>query len=93
MALEQTVKELQAQNAQFQQMFLNLAKGKEEMKALITKEREEKIKKPAGILNMGRRLKGPVKWALEFEEENDDQEKDDKSMKAEKNNKQGSDEE
>ena len=63
-------------------MFLNLAKGQKELKVLITKEMEEKIKKPAGILNMGRRLKGPVKWALEFEEENDDQEEDDKSMKA-----------
>ena len=42
---------------------------------------------------MGRRLKGPIKRALEFEEENDNQEEDDKSMKAEKNNNHGSDEE
>ena len=47
-------------------MFLNLAKEQEELKALITKEGEEKIKKPAGILNMGRRLKGPIKRALEL---------------------------
>ena len=90
MALEQTVKDFQAQNAQFQKLFLNLAKGKEELNSLITKEKKEKIKKPVGILNMGRRLKGPVKRALEFEEENDDQEEDDKSMKADN---QGSDEE
>ena len=59
MALEQTVKDLQDQNAQFQQMFLSLAKGQEELKALITKERKEKTKKPSGILNMGKRIKGP----------------------------------
>ena len=74
-------------------MFLSLAKGQEEMKALITKQRKEKIKKPVGILNISKRLKGPVKRALEFEEEDDDQEEDDKSMKAEKNKHQGSDEE
>jgi prephenate dehydrogenase len=58
MALEQTVKDLQTQNAQFQEMILNLAKGQEELKALITKK---KTKKSAGILNMGRRFRGPVK--------------------------------
>ena len=61
MALEQTVKDLQAQNAQFQQMFLKLAKGQEELKALITKEKKIKTKKPIGILNMGRRFRGPIK--------------------------------
>ena len=93
MALEQTVKDIQTQNTQYQQMFLSLTKWKEELKALITKEKKEEFKKLAGILNMGRRLKGPVKQALEFEEENDDQEEDDKSMKGEKNNNQYSDEE
>ena len=34
MALERTVKDIQAQNAQLQEMFLNLSKGKEEVKAL-----------------------------------------------------------
>ena len=63
-------------------MFPSLAKGQEELKALITKEKKEKIKKPSGILNMGRSLKGPIKRALEFKEENYDQEEDDKSMKA-----------
>ena len=61
MALEQTVKDLQAQNAQFQEMFLSLAKVQEELKALITKEKKKKTKKPTGILNMGRRFSGPVK--------------------------------
>ena len=82
MALKHTVKDLQEQNTQFQQMLLSLAKEQEGLKALITKERKEKVKKLTGNLNMGRRLKGLVKWALEFEEENDGLEEDDKSMKA-----------
>ena len=56
MALEQTVKDLQAQNAQFQQTFLALAKGQEDLKALIVKEKTKKAKKPTGVLNLGRRL-------------------------------------
>ena len=45
MALEQTIKDLQTQNAQFQQMFLTLAKGQEELKNLIIKEKKKKAKK------------------------------------------------
>ena len=45
MALEQTVKDLQAQNAQFQQMFLALAKRQEDLKILIIKEKNKKPKK------------------------------------------------
>ncbi|KAL5077582.1 hypothetical protein RYX36_016566 [Vicia faba] len=66
MALEQNIKDLQAQNAQFQQMFLALAKGQEDLKALILKDKKTKTKKPVGVLNMGRRFRGPVKRALEF---------------------------
>ena len=76
-------------------MFLDLAKGKEELKTLITKERKKKTKKPTVILNMGRRFKGPVRRALDFEalsNEDDNQEEDDKSVKAEENNNQGSEE-
>ena len=65
MALEQTVKELQAQNAQFQEMFLNLAKGQEDLKALILKDKKKK-KRPVGVLNLGRRFKGPVKPVSEL---------------------------
>ena len=66
MAVEQTVKDLQAQNAQFQQMFLALAKGQEDLKALITKEKKKKEKKLVGVLNMGRRFRRPAKQALDF---------------------------
>ena len=41
MDLEQTVKDLQAQNSQFQQLLLTLAKGQEELKTLLEKEKEE----------------------------------------------------
>ena len=35
--MEQTVKYIQAQNVQLQEMFLNLSKGQEEVKAILTK--------------------------------------------------------
>lgn len=41
MALEQTVKDLQAQNAQFQEMFTILAQGQKDLKELITKKNLE----------------------------------------------------
>ena len=37
MALEQTIKDIQAQNAQLQEIFLNLSQGQEEVKALLTR--------------------------------------------------------
>ena len=54
MSSDQAIKDLQAQNAQFQQMFLSLAKGQEDLKTLILKEKKKK--KKVGILNMGRRF-------------------------------------
>ena len=66
MDLEQTVKDLQDQNAQFQQLFLTLAKGQEELKTLLVEEKKKKTKKIARVLNMGRRFQGQTKRALEF---------------------------
>ena len=88
MALEQIVKDLQAQNAQFQQMFLALAKGQEDLKALIVKEKTKKAKKPVGVLNMVRSFRGLTMRALEFATpsiEGDNQEEDDKKVKEEDN--------
>src|ERR1044072_2874913 len=62
MALEQTVKDLQAQNAQFKEMFTNLAQGQKDLKKFITRK-----KKTIGILNMGRNHKGPVKVVIQLE--------------------------
>ena len=88
MDLEQIVKDLQAQNTQSQQMFLALAKGQEDLKALIIKEKKKKAKKPTDILNMGTRFRGPAKRALEFptpSNEGDNKEEDDKNTKEEDN--------
>ena len=56
MALEKTIKDLQAQNTQFQQVLMNLAKGREDLKTLFTKE--SKKKKMSVTLNVRRRSKG-----------------------------------
>ena len=56
MDLEQTVKDLQAQNAQFQEMILNLSKGQEELKTLLLEKKKDK--KSVSYINPGRRLKG-----------------------------------
>ena len=55
MAHKQTVKDLQAQHAQFQETLLNLAKGLHDIMELLAKK---KTRKPVVILNMGRRFKG-----------------------------------
>ena len=39
MDMEQTVKDLQAQNAQFQQMLLAMGKGQKDLKALLLKDK------------------------------------------------------
>ena len=51
---DQGIKALQAQNAQFQEMFLNLAKGQEDLKTLILKEKKKK--KKVVLLNMGHKF-------------------------------------
>ena len=80
MSSEQGIKDHQAQNAQFQQTFISLAKGQEDLKALILKEKKKK-KKVVGILNIGRRfgerLKRQVDLTSSFKEgENQEEEKD-----------------
>ena len=62
MALEQTVKDLQPQNAQFQEMFTSLVQGQEDLKKLINRK-----KKVVGLLNMGRRYKGVPKRVSRIE--------------------------
>ena len=64
MSSEQSIKVLQAQNTQFQQMFVSLAKGQEDLKAHILKEKKKKTKKTAGVVNLGRRFKGPLKQTV-----------------------------
>ena len=66
MDLETMVKDLHAQNSQFQQRLLTLAKGKQELKTLLEREKETKKKKPAGMVLMGRRFQGQARRTLEF---------------------------
>ena len=49
---EQSIKALQAQNAQFQELIMSLAQGQEELKALLVKKK----KKRTVLLNTGRRF-------------------------------------
>ena len=87
MALEKTVKDLQTQHAQFQETLLNLAKGQQEMMALLVTKK--KTKKRVVILNMGRRFKGPARLAqIEEafpEEEEDNQEEEARCTRARDN--------
>ena len=65
MSSEHIIKDLQARNAQCQQMFINLEKGQEDLKALILKEKKKK-KKVSGILSMGRRFRWSLKQPLDL---------------------------
>ena len=51
---EQSIKALQAQNAQFQELIMSLAQGQEELKALLVKKKKKK--KRTVLFNTGRRF-------------------------------------
>ena len=68
MDLEQTVKDLQTQNMQFQQLLTTLAKGQEELKTLFAKEKKKKEKKPTGVVITGRRFQGHTRRTLNFQQ-------------------------
>ena len=75
MAIEQTVKDLQTQHAQFQETLLNLAKGQQEMMVLLIKKKKTKKRV---VINMGRRFKCPSRLAQADDvssEEDDNQER------------------
>src|SRR3954463_6523102 len=95
MNLEQSVKDLQAQNTEFQALILTLSKGQDELKALLT-NKDKKTKKPKGVINMGRRFKGRPKRAEEAEipkDEEEEGERDDISVKNNQGSHVGSEEE
>ena len=71
MDLEQTVKDLQAQNSQFQKLLMTLAKGQEDLKALLEKDKEKKKKRP-GVVIMGRRFESNARKVLEFPSTSDE---------------------
>ena len=53
---EQAIKALQAQNAQFQELIMSLAKGQQDLKTLMLKEKKKKKKKRTILFNTGRRF-------------------------------------
>src|SRR4051812_40417647 len=80
MNLEQSVKDLQAQNAQFQDLILNLSKGQDELKALLTKKKKKKGKK-----TLGKKLRPilQLRDAEASEDSDEDEQDDDASIKIE----------
>ena len=74
MNLEQAVKDLQAQNSQFQQLLLTLEKGQEDLKTLLEKdkEKEKKKKKRAGVATLGRRFENQARRVLDFPSTSDE---------------------
>src|SRR3954468_4394462 len=79
MNLEQSVKDLQAQNAQFQDLILNLSKGKDELKALLTKKKKKSKK------TLGKNLRPilQLRDAEASEDSEEDEQDDDASIKTE----------
>ena len=47
-------------------MIMALAKGQEELKALIVKVKTKKPRKAVGVVNLGRRFKGPLRHVVEL---------------------------
>src|ERR1044072_7851563 len=80
MALETTAKDLQAHNAQFQEVVTSLVQGQEDLKKLIARK-----KKVIGVLNMGRRHKGGSRVVSRLEFSNKSVETDE----SVKNNEEG----
>src|SRR3954471_24191239 len=78
MNLEQSVKDLQAQNAQFQDLILNLSKGQEELKTMLTK------KKKKGKKTLGKNLRPilQLRDAEASEDSDEDEQDDDASVKS-----------
>ena len=79
MDLEQTVKELQTQNSQFQETLLTLAKGQQELMSLMV---DKKKTKKMALINMGKRFKGPVRQVQVVEESSKEDENQDEDARS-----------
>ena len=93
MDLEQTVKDLQKQNSQFQETLLTLAKGQQKLMSLLVAKKKTKKKE---LINMGKRFKGPVRQVQVEEdssEEDENQNEDSRSTRAGVANNQASEDE
>src|SRR3954467_1247825 len=79
MNLEQSVKDLQAQNTEFQALILNLSKGQEDLKAMLTKKKKKKGKKTR-VKNLRPILQ--LRDAEPSEDSDEDERDDDASIKT-----------
>ena len=82
MDIEQTVKDLQKKNSQFQETLLTLAKGQQELMSHLVAKKKTKKK---ALINMGKRFKGPVRQVQVEEdssEEDDNQSEEARSTRA-----------
>ena len=87
------MKDLQAQNTQFQQLLMTLAKGQEELKTLLEKEKEKNKKKPTGMVIMCRRFQGQARRTLDFPTTSDEGERKGKGMAVPSNSEEEEEEE
>ena len=71
MDLEKTVKDLQAQKSQFQETLLALAKGQQDMMALLAAKKNPKRN---ALVNMGRRFKESVRQIPVVEDSSEEDE-------------------
>src|SRR3954471_23071454 len=79
MDLEQSVKDLQAQNAEFQALILNLSKGQEELKTMLSKNKKKG--KKTQLKNLRPILQ--LRDAEASEDSDGDEQDDDASIKTE----------
>ena len=56
MDIEQTIKDLQVQNAQFQQMFLALDKGQEDLNTFVYQREEEESEETSRCFESGKKV-------------------------------------
>ena len=71
MDIEKIVKDLQAQNSQFQETLLTLAKGKQELMTLLASKKKPKKK---ALVNKGKRFREPIRQIPVVEDSSEEDE-------------------
>ena len=72
------MKDLQAQNIQFQATLMTLAKGQQELMTTLT----TKKKKKKALINMGKRFKEPIRQVQVVEDSSEEDENKQKRQEA-----------
>ena len=79
MDIEQTMKDLQAQNSQFQETLVTLARGKQELMTMLAAKKKTKKK---AFTNMRKRIKGSIRQVQIVEESSEEDENKDKEARS-----------